>query len=185
MAGLFVVTGIQAAGKSTIGRALAERFDRGVYVDGDTIRASVVSGRVDMSPDPSPEAVTQLLLRYEGALAVAMTYLGAGFDAVVTDVILGEMLPRFLALVPVSPIHLIVLNPRLDAIRKREAYRSKTAYGPVWTFDGLYRVLVDETPRLGLWLDTSDQSPAETVDEILARRFESIVAPDHAVPDVP
>ena len=28
-----------------------------------------------------------------------------------------------------------------------------------------------DTPRIGLWLDTSEQSPAQTVDEILARAW--------------
>lgn len=32
-----LVTGIQAAGKSTVGRLLAERFQRGTFIDGDTI----------------------------------------------------------------------------------------------------------------------------------------------------
>ena len=35
------------------------------------------------------------------------------------------------------------------------------------------------TPRLGLWLDSSDQTPEETVDEILRRADEALVqAPD-------
>jgi hypothetical protein len=135
----------------------------------------VVSGRVDMSPEPPPEAITQLLLRYEGALAVAATYLRAGFGAVVADVIIGEMLPRFLELVPVDRLHLVVLNPSLEVVHQREQERSKSAYGPVWTFDGLYRVLVEQTPRLGLWLDSSDQTPQETVEAILARAAESLI----------
>ncbi|MFD1828890.1 hypothetical protein ACFSJS_04325 [Streptomyces desertarenae] len=32
----------------------------------------------------------------------------------------------------------------------------------------LGRSLREDTPRLGLWLDTSDQTPEETVDAILA-----------------
>ncbi|MER7129260.1 hypothetical protein [Streptosporangium saharense] len=32
-------------------------------------------------------------------------------------------------------------------------------------------VLRERTPRLGLWLDTSEQTPEETVEEILARAW--------------
>jgi adenylylsulfate kinase-like enzyme len=175
MSALYVVSGIQAAGKSTIARLLAQRFPRGVYVDGDVIRAMVVAGRVDMSPEPTDEAVAHLLLRYEGALSVAATYLRAGFDVVVADVIIGDVLPKFLALVPCATLHLVFLDPSLEAIQQREADRTKTAYGPVWSFAGLHRVLVEQTPRLGLWLDSSGQRPEETVDAILAAGDASLV----------
>ena len=38
-----------------------------------------------------------------------------------------------------------------------------------WTVALLDRALRQQTPRLGLWLDTTDQTPEETVDEILDR----------------
>lgn len=175
MSELYVISGIQAAGKSTIGRLLAERFAKGVFIDGDAIRAMVVAGRVDMSPTPSEEAVAQLLLRYEGGLAVAASYLRAGFDVVFADVIIGSIVPRFISLVPCPRFHLIFLNPGLDAVRRNEAARAKTAYGPMWTFAGLHQILIKETPRLGLWLDSSAQQPQETTDAIIAQRTASLV----------
>jgi adenylylsulfate kinase-like enzyme len=42
---VIVVTGIQAAGKSTIAQALAERLDRPVRLRGDLFRRMIVSGR--------------------------------------------------------------------------------------------------------------------------------------------
>jgi hypothetical protein len=36
-------------------------------------------------------------------------------------------------------------------------------------------VLRDRTPRLGLWLDSSDQTPDETVDAVLDRLDEALV----------
>ena len=98
---LFVISGVPASGKTTVSRLLASRLDRAVCVPGDTIRAMVISGRADMRPDAGEAELGQLLLRYQGALAVAAVYLDAGFDAVVEDVIIGPMLPRFLELVPV------------------------------------------------------------------------------------
>ena len=53
------MTGTQAAGKSTVGAALAGRFGRGMFVDGDEIAAMVVSGRVDYEPDAAPAATEQ------------------------------------------------------------------------------------------------------------------------------
>ena len=58
----------------------------------------------------------------------------------------------------------------------RERNRGKTAYGP-WAIEHLDTVLRHDTPRLGLWLDTSSQTPAETADEILSRAWAEAMIP--------
>ena len=165
---LFVISGVSAAGKSTVARLLAERFGRGVCVHGDEIRAMVVSGRADMRPDAGREALRQLTLRYAGALAVAGVFLKGGFDVVVEDVIIGDVLPDFLALVPVPEFHLVFLDPDAGAIERRERERDQVAYGPGrWSVGGLQAILREETDRIGLWLDTTRQSADQTVAAIL------------------
>jgi len=165
---LFVISGVSAAGKSTVARLLAQRFARGVCVHGDEIRAMVVSGRVDMRPDPGQEALRQLTLRYAGALAVADVFLKDGFDVVVEDVIIGDVLADFLALVPVPEFHLVFLDPDAVAIERRERERNQLAYGPGrWSVGGLQAILREETDRIGLWLDTTRQGAEETVETIL------------------
>ncbi|MGH3000690.1 MAG: phosphotransferase, partial [Gaiellaceae bacterium] len=61
---IYLIAGPMAAGKSTVARLLASRFERGVHLEGDFFRRSVVTGGVDMTPDASPEAFEQLRLRY-------------------------------------------------------------------------------------------------------------------------
>jgi hypothetical protein len=41
---IIVVTGIQAAGKSTVSHLLAQRFARGVHVEADVLQHMIVSG---------------------------------------------------------------------------------------------------------------------------------------------
>jgi len=178
---LFVISGVMAAGKSTVARLLASRFDRGVCVPGDAIRAMVVSGRLEMAPDAGAAALGQLVLRYSGALAVAAVYLSAGFDVVVEDVIVGPVLRDFLALIPVDEFHLIFLDPEATALGERERGRAKTGYGP-WSVDGLQRVLREETDRIGLWLDSTELTAEQTVDRILADPAASVVRPDRGGP---
>src|SRR5580693_8815166 len=159
---VFVISGVSGAGKSTVARLLAERFERGVCVPGDTIRAMIASGRVDVRPDSEPEALRQLTLRYAGALRVADVFLHGGFDVVVEDVIVGPILRDFLGLVPLPEFHLVFLDPAAAAIERRERERDRIAYGPDrWSVGGLQAVLRMETERIGLWLDTTRQTGAD------------------------
>ncbi len=165
---LFVISGVSAAGKSTVARLLAGRFERGVCVPGDAVHTMVVSGRLDMRPGSGEGALRQLVLRYAGALAVASVYLRDRFDVVVEDVIIGPALRDFLELVPVPEFHLVFLDPDAAAIERRERDRDGTTYGAGrWSIGGLQALLREETERIGLWLDTTRQSAEQTVEAIL------------------
>ena len=88
---IYLITGPMAAGKSTVARLLASRFERGgVHLEGDVFRRSIVSGRAEMTPDPSPEALDQLRLRYRLAAAAADTFFEAGFTVALEDVVRGR-----------------------------------------------------------------------------------------------
>ncbi len=138
---LIVITGAQAAGKTTVGYAVAARLPRAVHIDGDTISAMVVSGGVPMTLPAPPAALEQLFLRWLGSIAVAETYQQAGFDAVVTDTDIGDFLEDFLDFVSPAPLHLVMLDRPADEGARRAAQ----------------------------WLDTSDQSLEGTVNDILDR----------------
>lgn len=163
---MYLITGVPASGKSTVARELAGRLPRSAHVNGDAFRRMVVGGRVETEPAYDPEALRQLRLRHEIAAATADAYAAAGFVPVLQDVILGDELARTISMVRTRPLHVIVLAPSPRAVAEREAGRAKSAYG-VWTPAELDRALREETPRFGLWLDTTDQTPQETVDAIL------------------
>lgn len=165
---VFVITGVMASGKSTIAQLLAERLEKGVHLRGDTFRKMIVTGREEILPNPSPEAVHQLKLRYQITASVADMYTQAGFSVVVQDVIVGPMLEEFINLIQSTPVFLVVLSPDEQTITKREQAREKTGYG-LWSVSGLNQILQEHTPKIGLWLDTSELTPEETVEEILRR----------------
>ena len=172
---VIVVTGIQAAGKSTIAQALAERLDRSVHLRGDVFRRMIVSGRAEMGPaDPPAEAIGQLRLRYRLAAMAADAYAGAGFTVVLQDIIIGSDLAGMVAAIGSRPLYVVVLAPHADVVqardRARQLARGKLAYKPgdqsPAELDAAFR---RQTPRIGLWLDTSAQTVAQTVEEILGR----------------
>ncbi|MGW5352943.1 AAA family ATPase [Streptomyces sp. NPDC004031] len=162
-----LVTGVMASGKSTVAQLLAERLPRSVHLRGDGFRRMVVSGREEFTPRPTPGAAAQLLLRYRACAAVADLYAREGWTVVVQDVVLGEHLARFLDAVTARPLYLVVLAPTAEAVAAREAGRPKSGYGGGWTV-GLLDEELRRTPRRGLWLDTSDLTPGQTVEAVLA-----------------
>lgn len=164
-----LVTGISASGKSTVSELLARRFDRGVHVKGDVFRRMVVSGRDERYVEGADEAWQQLRLRYRLGAETANAYHDAGFSVVVQDVVLGQVLAEYVALITARPLAVVVLAPRLEVVARREAARPKTAYRDEDEMASLERWLRADTPRIGLWIDNSDQSPDETVDEIVQR----------------
>jgi chloramphenicol 3-O-phosphotransferase len=166
---VYLITGVQAAGKSTVAQALAEQLPGPtVHVHGDTFRRWVVNGRADMTPDPSPEALRQLRLRHALTAATCDAYAEAGFTVIAQDVVLGPHLPELVAAVRSRPLHVVVLAPRPHIVLAREAARTKDAYVR-WTVEALDRVLRTGTPRIGTWIDTSELSVADTVAEIRRR----------------
>ncbi len=169
LSGVVVVTGIMASGKSTVAQALAERLPKAAHVRGDVYRRMIVSGGLEYEPGAGAEAEAQLRLRYRLSASTADAYADAGFTAVVQDVILGEELKTYADLIRTRPLYVVVLAPRPDVVAAREAGRGKTGYG-AWTVEDLDTGMRETTPRIGLWLDSSEMSVEETVDAILAGR---------------
>jgi predicted kinase len=165
-----LISGIMAAGKSTVAESLARRLPRSVHLRGDVFRRMIVGGRAEMTAQPSPEAWRQLRLRYDLAAAAADRYAAAGFTVILQDVVLGADLPAMVERIRHRPLAVVVLAPRAEVVAARERDRDKQGYGD-WPVADLDAELRADTPRIGLWLDSSAQTPAETVDEILARAW--------------
>ena len=164
---IFLVTGIPGAGKTTVSRALAARFDRGVHIEADVLQRMIVSGgEWPKPPGPSGEAGRQLRLRYRNAAILARSFYEAAFTAVIDDVAIGERLEDYRADLAGLPAYLIVLAPRVDVVAERDAGRDYHVFD---TWSHLDAVLRETTNGVGLWLDTSEMTVEQTVDEIRRR----------------
>jgi len=163
---IILITGVMAAGKSTVAQGVAERFDPSVHLRGDVFRKMIVNGRIDMSSNADPRALDQLRLRYRAAAGVASLYLDAGFTVVYQDTIIGPILTDVIEAFRGQPLSVIVLAPRPDVVEARERQRGKTGYHSIGVGE-LLRVF-EETPPLGVRIDSSDQSVTETVDAVVA-----------------
>jgi chloramphenicol 3-O-phosphotransferase len=172
-----LVTGMQAAGKSTVAPLLASRLGPpAATLDGDVFYRGVVAGAEVMTPDPSPEALRQLELRYDASALVAQHYADAGFDFVCSDIILGEHVQKWFAGLRGVETYLVVLIPSVESIVEREIGRGGNNSYRDWQTPGgsladgvrALQAGLEEIPRRGLWLDTTGQTPEQSVDAILA-----------------
>jgi hypothetical protein len=138
-----------------------------------------VAGWVHAGDPEEAEARRLLDLRYSLSSTVARQYANAGFTTVVQDNIYGPDVERWLDRIGSTTKHLVVLRPTVEIVEARDAERQRTA-GKIAYRGGFTPTINDQhvaTTRrdLGLWLDTSDQSPDETVDEIMERADEARV----------
>jgi cytidylate kinase len=172
---VIVVSGIMAAGKSTVSQLLASRFDRGVHLRGDLFRRMIVTGQAPITPEMDDAAVGQLKLRYRLACQAADSYAQAGFTVVLQDVVVGELLAEFIDGIETRPRYVVVLIPRTEVVLRRDNQRPRPLYNDDGSSHELDAELHAFSPRRGLWLDNSDMTPEQTVDAILDRLDEALI----------
>jgi predicted kinase len=163
----FLLTGLPGAGKSTVARLLALHFDRAAHIDIDLVfHHFTVTGLAEPST-PSAESAQQADLAAANAGALARNYLAAGYVCVLEGALATRREIRACqhALTP-YPLHLIVLAPPPEVSERRDAQR--TGKHVAGFFRYLRPLLDSELAGTGLWLDTSQQTPLDTVLTILA-----------------
>jgi len=170
---IWLISGLPAAGKTTIARALAQRLPRAAHIEGEQLWHQIITGREMPNPDLEGESERQFELTIRNQCLLARSYAEANITPILEFVVTTRFhLDAYRNYLVGGRLHLVALAPTLETLTQRDTDRG-TKTGPTWHhLDNTYRT---ELAHTGLWLDTSSMTIDETVDTILARQPEALL----------
>ena len=158
---ILVLTGPPGAGKSTIGRRVAEGFERSAHLHTDDFYAWLVSGYVEPW---KPGSQAQNATVVDAIVAAARAFEAGGYDVVV-DGIVG---PWFLE--PFGEVDYCVLLPSAAAAHARAAARVGHSLPDLAIVGQMHDTFTAHLDGFGRHVvDTTDLTVDETVDEVRRR----------------
>jgi len=160
-----LITGPAGAGKTSVSKVLAEKFERSAVINVDYLRKLIVGGYI--KPYPWNEKVKiQTSLEVKNACMLANNFLDAGFNVIIDHVIGQTLLKQYSEFFHDKSIKVFLLLPKLEILLKRFDQRGVN--------DGLRK----RTPELHekftslkdkpgwVVIDSSNQTVEETTDFI-------------------
>jgi hypothetical protein len=168
---IFLILGTPASGKSSVAKALMQRFERGVHLPVDDLRHFVVSGLADLGADMSRETWQQVALARAAASQVAQTYHKQKFAVAIDDFWYGDTPDADYQFT--VPVQRVVLLPDLETTLRRLYERNPAEGDFKLVLETVIRDLhpqIRRHPKTG-WLvvDSSQMNLEQTVDFIFAR----------------
>jgi chloramphenicol 3-O-phosphotransferase len=167
MAEVLILSGPPGAGKSTVGEALAERYDRVAHIDVNQVRRFVTAGRVPPWRG-GPERERQHRLAVRNAAALARNFLAEAIGVIIDDLVDAEALEWYLAELREAgaPVHLVRLMPSLAACEARDAGRKEGSRAKAGWVETVWRRFHAEGEFAGGTVDSTTLSVYEAADRV-------------------
>ena len=165
--GVWIISGVPAAGKTTTAKSLAKTFDKAAVINRDDLQAQVISGSVWPDGKPTSEANLQIEMNVRNQCALANSYLSSGFTPVCEDVVSRAQLEIYQDLLDSKNIYLITLNPPYEVVIERDKYRkTQEQFNNPERCKLLYE-FIKTACGYGLWFDNSQMTVGQSVKHIL------------------
>lgn len=175
---IIFITGSAGAGKTTIGRKIAEQYPKSLHIQIDTLRESIVNGIVPPGPFTA-EATEQFRLARITAIYMAKLYANHGYDVVLDDICIPEAFAdHYTELFPTKAqehnsfrAYRVLLLPQADVLNQRILARG----GPYAQFfvenatPWIYSYLPQMNKAGWIVIDSSNLTIEETAEEVLKR----------------
>ena len=166
-----LITGPAGSGKSSVSKALANKFERSAVIEVDIIREIIKSGRVRPYPY-NDEVDLQLSLSAKNACDMANNLIEKGFSVFIDDIVGRKLLEQYSSFFKNKNFRAFLLMPSLEALLRRFDDRGDNKELRERTIE-LHKSFSEKQDKLNcLIINSSDQTLEETVDEI----YKSIVS---------
>ena len=165
------ITGPAGSGKSSVSKALANKFERSAYIEVDNLRAMIKGGYV--KPWPYNEEVElQASLIVKNACDMANNFTEKGFNVFIEGTAGRKMLEQYSSFFKDKNFKAFLLLPSVDSLLKRFDDRGVNEELRKRTVD-LHKQFSEKKDELNCQIiNSSNQTLEETVDEI----YKSIVS---------
>ncbi|HLL68352.1 MAG TPA: AAA family ATPase [Micromonosporaceae bacterium] len=168
LSGCVIVSGMPAAGKSTVTGLAARLLPRAARIKADDLNEMILSGRVGYLGQPAEEALRQAELCNRNLCSMAGNFVDFGFTVLVDQLVENRSELNFLVdLLAPRPVGLVTLAPGPDVCRQRNSTREPDEQFDFTDYDALHDDMRREFDGVGWWFDTSALTPEETAARLV------------------
>lgn len=160
-----LITGPAGSGKSSVSKALANRFERSAVIEVDTLRGMVKGGFVRPYPHTA-EVDLQLSLIAKNACDIANNFLEKDFSVFIDGIMGKKVFEQYSNFFKDKNFKAFLILPSLDVLLARFDNRETNESLRARTIE-LHKKFSERRDQLN-WqvIDSSDQSLEETVEQI-------------------
>lgn len=165
---IVILTGPPGAGKSTINKILAKKFEKSAIISSDEIRDMIKNGREN--PGSGKEWKKQINLSKKMTIHLIKNFYKSGFTILSDEIISNKKIFKefYSSLKNFKPKFFLLL-PSKEVVAKRDLERGENALKErtMYLYDKFLKISKKE--KKFIVIDSSNQTPGETANKILEK----------------